>query len=73
MLITINCVIKDITKHFRKLGQKPQIIDRDLWEVIQSLQLHISYQRRLYSVVKVMLRFSCAILGYLDIREISEN
>ena len=58
------CVIRD-KDNLRKLGRKPQMIDRDTWKITESLQVHISYQRRLYSIVKVMPGFSCAILGYL--------
>ena len=37
-----------------KLREKPQMTDRDKWKVIESLQLHILHQRRLYSIVNVV-------------------
>ena len=37
-----------------KLGQKPWFKDRET-EIIKSFQLHISHERRLYLVVKVIL------------------
>ena len=41
MLIKNSCVIRDMDS-LRKLGKKPQMINRDTWKVIESLQLHIN-------------------------------
>ena len=63
-MITNSYVIMD-RGNLGKLGEKPQMIGRDTWKVIESFQLHISHHKRLYSIVKVMPGFSCDILGYL--------
>ena len=56
-------VIRDKV-NFGILGKKSQMIERDTWKVIESLQVHISYKRSLDSIGKVIPGFSCVMLGY---------